>query len=107
MFYSRDLNNIINFLHERALRTTYGVSSSSFQNLLKKDNSVSIHRRNIQALATEMFRVKNNIAPEIIKELFPPKMGPYDLRNNNSIKRRRAKFVWYGTEWVSYLRPKI
>ena len=56
--------------------------------MLKKDNSASIHRSNIQALATELFKVKNNIAPEIMKELFPPKMSPYDLRNNSSIKRR-------------------
>ena len=64
MFHSRSLNNKINSLHERALRITYGDRSSSFENLLKKDNSVSIHHRNIQALATEMFKVENNIAPE-------------------------------------------
>ena len=33
------------------LRITYGDRSSSFENLLKKENSVSIHHRNIQALA--------------------------------------------------------
>ena len=107
MFHSRSLNNKINSLHERALRITYGDRSSSFENLLKKDNSVSIHHRNIQALATEMFKVKNNIAPEIMKELFAPKMSSYDLCNNNSFKRRRVKSVWHGTESVSYLGPKI
>ena len=107
MFHSRGLNNKINSLHERALRITYGDRSSSFEDLLKKDNSVSIHHRNIQALATEMFKVKNNIAPEIMKELFAPKMSSYDLRNNNSFKRRRVKSVWHGTELVSYLGPKI
>ena len=54
-----------------------------------------------------MFKVKNNIAPEIMKELFAPKMSSYDLRNNNSFKRRRVKSVWHGTELVSYLGPKI
>ena len=83
MFHSRSLNNKINSLYERALRITYGDRLSSFENLLKKDNSVSIHHRNIQALATEMFKVKNNIAPEIMKELFTSKMSSYDLRNNN------------------------
>ena len=28
-----------------------------------------------QALATEKFKVKNNIAPEILKELFVPKIS--------------------------------
>ena len=31
---------------------------------------------NIQALATEIFKVKNNIALEVMKELFAPKMSP-------------------------------
>ena len=74
--------------------------------LFFKDNSVSIHHRNIQALATEIFKVKNNIALEIMKELSAPKMSSYDLRNNDSFKRRRVNFVWHGTESVSYLGPK-
>ena len=90
MFYSRSLNNKINSLHERALRITYG---DSFENLLKNDNSVSIHHRNIQALAIEMVKVKNNNAPEIMKELFAPKMSSDDLRNNDSFKRRRVRSV--------------
>ena len=47
MFHSKSLNSKINSLHERALRITYGDRSSSFENLLKKDSSVSIHHRNI------------------------------------------------------------
>ena len=54
-----------------------------------------------------MFKVKNNIALEIMKELFAPKMSSYDLRNNNSFKRRIVNSVWHGTESVSYLGPKI
>ena len=42
-----------------------------------------------------------------MKEIFAPKMSPYDLRNNNSFKRRRVNFVWLGTELVSYLGPNI
>ena len=67
MFHSRGLNNKMNSLHERALRITYGDRSSSFEDLLKKDDSVSIHHRNLEALAPEIFKVKNNIAPEIME----------------------------------------
>ena len=74
---------------------------------MKKDDSVFIYHRKIQALANEIFKVKNNIATEIMKELFAPKMSPYDLRNNNSFKRRIINFVWHGTELVFYLGPKI
>ena len=58
MFHSRGFNNKINSLHERALKITCGHKSSSFWDLLKKDNPVSIHHRNIQALATEMLKLK-------------------------------------------------
>ena len=107
MFYSRSLNNKINSLHERALRITQRDRSSSFENLLKKDNTVSIHHRNLQALAIEMFKVKYNNAPEIMKERFAPKVSSDDLRNNDSFKRRRVRSVQHGTESVSYLGPKI
>ena len=96
-----------NSLHESALRITYVDRLSLFQDLLKKNNSVFFHHRNIEALATEMFKVKNNIAPEIMKELFAPKMSPYDLRNSNSFKSRRVNSAWHGTELVSYLGTKI
>ena len=58
-------------------------------------------------LATEMLKVKNNIALEIMKELLAPKMSLYDLRNNNSFKVRRVNSVRNGNELVTYLGPKI
>ena len=115
MFHSRSLNNKRNSLHKRALGITYGDRSSSFENLLKKDKSVSIHHRNIQALATEMFKVKINIAPEIMKDLFAPKMSSYEFCNNNLFKRRvkvgNAYISWkelfYGIPQGSILGPLI
>ena len=68
---------------------------------------MTIHPGNMQVLATEMFKVKNNIAAEIMKDLFAPKISPYDLRNTNSFKTRRVNSSWHGTESVSYLGPRI
>ena len=56
MFHSRRLNNKINSIHERALRITYQDNTSTFQEVLNKDKSVSMHHRNLQVLATEMFK---------------------------------------------------
>ena len=47
----------INRLHEKCLRIIYCNKQSSFKELLEKDSSVSIHERNIQILATEMYKV--------------------------------------------------
>ena len=70
MFHSRALNNKINSIHERALRITYNDSKSTFEELLNKDNSVSIHHRNLQVLAIKKFKIKNNMAPEFLNEIF-------------------------------------
>ena len=56
MFRRRRPNNKINSAHERALRITYQDHISKFPKLLNKYNSVSVHHRNLQALATEMFQ---------------------------------------------------
>ena len=53
LFHSRNLNNKISRLHERCLRVIYYDKTSSFEQLLENDNSVSIHHRNIQTLKLE------------------------------------------------------
>ena len=66
MCHSRTLNNKINYLHERALRIAYNDKVSTFQELLNQDKSVTIHIKNIQILATEIYKVKNGMAPAIL-----------------------------------------
>ena len=70
MCHSRKLKNKINRLQERALRIVYNNKSSTFYQLLEKDESVTIHTRNLQYLATEIFKVKIGILPIIIIEIF-------------------------------------
>ena len=106
MFHSRGLNNKINSIHERALRITYGDKISTFQQLLEKGNSVSIHHRNLQALATEMFKISNNLSPDIVKEIFQKRMVPYNLRSENSYMSRQVNSVYHDTESLSFQGPK-
>ena len=51
-------DNRINHLHERALRIVYNDNVSTFEKLLGKDNSVTIHVRNLRILATELYKTK-------------------------------------------------
>ena len=59
---SRRLNNKINCIHERALRITYNDKSSSYRELLTKERSVTIHHRNIRALAIEIYKMMQGIS---------------------------------------------
>ena len=79
MFHSRSLNNNINRIHERSLRITYNDQSSSFQNLLEKDNSVTLHHRNIKILATEKYTFLQGLSPPLMNEIFVEKNNNYSL----------------------------
>ena len=81
MFHNRTLNNKINRLHERSLRLVYEGKTLSFQELLDLDNSMTIHHRNIQKLATEMFKIKNKLSPTPMIDIFREYVNVYDLRS--------------------------
>ena len=51
MFHSRKFNNKINRMHEKYLQVAYN-DNASYEKLLEIDNSVSVHHRNIQIIAT-------------------------------------------------------
>ena len=108
MFHSRTINNKINCLHERALRIVYSDFKPSFEGLLMKDNSFSIHERNIQSLAIEIYKFLNGLSPSFLNNVFHKNISnSYDLRNHKELYFRNLKTVRYGTETVSYMVPKI
>ena len=62
MFCGRQTNARINHIHERALRAVYNDEVSLFDELLGRDKSETIHRRNIKVLAPELFKIKNGLS---------------------------------------------
>ena len=70
MLHSRQNNNKIKHLHERCLRLIHNDKLSSYEELLEKDGSVSIHHKNIQSLAIELFQIKHGHSPEIVSDIF-------------------------------------
>ena len=106
MFHSRTLNNRINRLHKRALQLVYKCPTLTFEELLVKDNSFTIHDRNLQRLAIEMYKIVNNLSPDIMKEIFPMSLNPYNLRNKNPFLTHNVHSVYHGTETIAYRGPK-
>ena len=107
MCHNRRLNSKINRVHERCLRIMYNDNKSTFQELLSKDESVTIHQENIRKLVTEMYKVVNNLTPLIFSQLFNFKSCEYDLRNSSNFCLPNVKSVFNGLESISYLGPKI
>ena len=64
MFCSRNSNKKINRLHESALRLVYDDYSSSFEKLLERDYSFTIHHQNIQSMLIELYESLNKAFAE-------------------------------------------
>ena len=107
MFHGRTTNQKINKLHERSLRILYKDDTSSFEELLRKDKSVTMHVRNLRHLAVVMYKVYNNLAPSFIVEIFPKHAPARILRNNRDFSRPNVNTVQWGTESVRNLGPII
>ena len=80
MCHSPENNRKINRLHESCLKTIYNNEQSSFNGLLEKDSSASIHELNFQVLATEMYKISNGLSTLFMKDIFPINRNPYNLR---------------------------
>ena len=106
MFHSRTLNNRINKLHERCLRVVYRDFNSSFEQLLSKDNSFTIHERNIQNLAIELFKVKIGLAPKFMNEIFIVKVSSR-YPSKQIFVTHNVRTVTYGINTLSHMGPKI
>ena len=107
MLHSKGLNNKRNRIDERSLRITYQDKSSTCQGLLDKDNFVSIHHRNLQKLAVEIHKVLHGFSPTILNDMLVPVSRPYNFHRNYTLQRRSLNSVRHGTEFISFLGPKI
>ena len=108
MCHGRANNDKINRLHEPCLRIMYSDKQSSFETLLEKDDSVSVHNQNLQILATEMYKIKNDLSPLIFTELFEQRNEQhYDLRMNSQFTKPPVRTVYHGSESIPFLGPKI
>ena len=108
MFHSRQLNNRIKKIHERALILVCKDNKLTFNDLLELSNSVTIHQRNLQILVTEIFKVKNNLATELMTKAFEIKEPHYNLRSEAShFKTANVKSTHYGIQSARHLGPKI
>ena len=107
MCHSRSLHTQINRIHEGALRLVYKHNLSSVESPLEKSGSVKIHYRNLQLLATEVYKAVNKIYSLLMSELFQIRNTDYNFRNGSILVSRNVKPVRYDKESISYLAPLL
>ena len=101
MFCSRKGNNRINRIHERAMRIAYRDYQSTFEELLIKSKTVNSHTKNLQYLATEIYKTINGLNPTFMNEIFSINTSPYNLRHSQ-FKNIEPNYKIYGFNTVSY-----
>ena len=69
---------------------------------------MTIHQRNLQVVTTEIFKLKNELVPEIMKQVFERQNPAYNFRSEATyFKRENVKTTHYGIQSVRYLGLKI
>ena len=107
MFYRSQINGKINKLHERALRTVYNDTVTSFENLLIKDKSFTIHYQNIQLLALEIYKAIHNLPGGNLGEFFVRNNHNYNLRSESKLLLTNVNSFFKGQNSISYFGSVI
>ena len=108
MFHNRKLNRWLNRIPQRAFRLIYNNNYQfSFSELLEKENSISTHNRIMQVLDVEIYILKIDIAPEIMKDLLIFKKRSHNLSFGESSFAQHKVEITYGLYPVRYLSLSV
>ena len=88
-------------IQNKALKIIYN-SGESYEDLLTRNNEVSIHQKHLRALATDIYKSLADINPDFIKPYFIIKKMPYNLRNGCDLKLPSANSMYYGINSVLF-----
>ena len=107
MCHTRTIHSLINNIHERELRIVYKDDVASFEILLEKSGSVSIHHRNLQALPIEVYKSLNSLSSPLMTDLIKLNKTKYNLCNTSALVSSNTETTKYGINTISYLAPKV
>ena len=68
-------------LQKRALQIIEDDFTAMYENLLAVDESIMIHKRNLQFLMTEIYKTLNDMNPPFMKEIFVRPDTSYNLKS--------------------------
>ena len=93
-------------IQERALRAVYRSKSESYDTLLQRLGLTSLRNRKLQDIAIYMYKIKNQLAPSSVAEIFRVKKGRYSLRNSDFDDMPRFQTVGFGNS-LRYFGPVL
>ena len=94
-------------MHERSIHIVHKDNNSSFKDLLKKGNSFTVHHRNIQSLAIELFKIKKNLSNTIMNDILQSRTLTYNLRSQTDFVRSFVNTSRFGQNSPPYFASKV
>ena len=73
-------------MYERALRIALNDHQCTFEELFEWDNCLTIHQRNLERLATELFKMNNLLSVQWVSENFHFAENHYNVRHQSRTK---------------------
>ena len=102
MYGCKTNNAQINKVHTKALRAVYFDFSSTFDALLEKDASVSIHVKNLRFLLIEIYKILNRESPSFLWDIFETKPSAYALRSGDGLVLPSSRTQTYGVNSLAF-----
>ena len=89
------------------MRAIYCDRNATYEELLEKARLPTLSNRRLQDMAIFMCKVKTNLVPSYISDLFSCDMSRYNLRNTDDFSLSRCNTVTYGRHSLRYMGPCI
>ena len=107
MFYSRQSKNLINKVRQRSPRLTYKDETTDFQHILREQNEIKFHQRYLPVLITEIYKIVNSIATQLMNSLFQFSCNTDSITSFRELFTENRKTVKNGTETVTCGAPFV
>ena len=80
---------------------------SSFDELINRSGSVTVHHGNLQFSAIEIYKALHNLSSVLMSELFQLKDMRYTLRQGKTLVTNNNRTLKHGSEAISNVAPNI
>ena len=97
----------VEHVQERGLRAVFKDSKSTYDQLLKQANLTTLYERRLHDIACMMYKVRYDLCPQSIKNLFLVKSSTYNLRGAEFHLFPRFNTVTHGKHSLRYLGPRL
>ena len=101
MFCRKEVYLEVDKIRYKTLKFVYN-SNECYEELLIRDNEVSIHQKQLRTLASEIHKSLTDVNPDFKKSYFSTKEIPYSLRNGSVLKIPSTRSTYYGTNSIHF-----